>query len=154
MKKLTLALVALCAAVAFPAVAQTVCSTTPTASQTTRLTRRMNKENKATCLGLYLAVGCTQTQARNAWCVQNGGAGTSAPCTIGGVSSTAAVKVYADACDFVDRFVIGDWLARLKVEQDSEDLATAKATWDAMTQEQKDADCVQHGLAAGCVLWP
>lgn len=66
MKKIILAL-ALALGIASFAQAQEPLTTTPTAKQTTALTRGMTKHNTGACASVGLPPSCTQAQARAAW---------------------------------------------------------------------------------------
>ena len=140
MKKLLAPLALL---LALPAFAGTWTITT-SASQDKRLTRQAVKYNAATCMTVELAVGCTQNQARDAYC--QGTAKTNAPCT-----GSGSIVIYADPGRLIDKFLIGDYLANLAARQDAED-RQAFADWQlTATPTQKDSVCAAAGLAAGCL---
>lgn len=115
--------------------------------QDSRFERNRIKLNTATCVSVGLAAGCTQTQARAAFCAKGN---ATAPCTINGASS-ADVVIYSTIGDYLDRFLIDAHAKDLKASQDAEDTA-AWATWLAgATLAQKNAVCTAAGLAAGCL---
>ena len=145
MKKLILAVLLLAAVPAFAA----VWSVNTNATQDTRLTRKLTAANRATCTGLGLAAGCTQAQARTAFCAKPGSSGA-APCTVFGQPSSDIV-VFTTVGDFLDRYVIDSYFRDLKAAQQAED----KAAWDtwlaSATPAQKDSICLAAGLSAGCL---
>ena len=138
MKKLLVLLL-----LAAPVYAGTLTITT-TAAQDARIERARVKANRATCLAVGLAEGCTQAQARAAFCAPG-----SAPCTVDGVGS-ATIRVFANANDFAER-IIRDYVFSLKQAQDAEDLETFAAWRKTATTEQKNAVCAAAGLPAGCL---
>lgn len=140
MKRLLLALTLL----ALPAMAGSL-TTATTAAQDARLTRGVARQNRLTCAQYGLPASCTQTQARKAYCEQNG---------FGGIATCAgatSVDIYADVQSYWQRETVRLALDKLAADLDAEDKAAFEAARAAATKAQKDAACTALGLAAGCL---
>lgn len=113
--------------------------------QDTALTRAINRANKETCFAQNLAIGCTQAQARKAFCTRMR-YGAVADCP-----GALAIDVFADVPTFLQREVV----RIVRDEYGAKDATEAKATFDATlkdaTKAKKDAACLALGLAAGCI---
>lgn len=116
-------------------------------AQDSRFDRDRLKLNAATCATQGLAAGCTQSQARNAFCAK---VGASAPCTANGQAS-GEILVYSTIGEYLDKYVIQSHADTLKAAQESEDLAAWEAAKKAATKAQKDAACAALGLPSGCL---
>ena len=147
MKKfLVLALLLLAA----PALAVTG-TITWTDAQDARFSRDMTKLNTASCVAQGLAAGCTQAQARAAFCARPGSSSPTAPCTVGGQSS-GDVVIYGNVAEYLDKYVItAFFFPNLRQSQQQEDKNNFENWLKTATQAQKDAVCVASGLLAGCL---
>ena len=148
MKKLLL--LALLALLASPALA--VDGTISwTDNQNTRFDRDRLKLNAAACATQGLEAGCTQAQARAAFCLKEGASSPTAPCVVGGQSS-GDIVVYGDVAAYLDRYVITAFFyPNLRQSQQIEDKNKFDLWLVTATTEQKDAVCVAAGLLAGCL---
>lgn len=116
-------------------------------AQDGRFDRDRLKLNAATCAAQGLAVGCTQVQARNAFCAK---IGASAPCTANGQASSEII-VYSTIGEYLDKYVVQAQADTLKAAQEAEDLAAWETAKKAATKAQKDAACAALGLPSGCL---
>lgn len=116
-------------------------------AQDSRFDRDRLKLNAATCAAQGLAAGCTQSQARNAFCAK---IGASAPCVANGQES-GEIRIYSTVGDYLDRWLIDSHNAELKARQEAEDLAAWETAKKAATKAQKDAACAALGLPSGCL---
>lgn len=117
---------------------------TTTTQQDTRLNRAVARANRLTCVRYGLKVGCTQAQARNAYCQRSTGA--PAPCT-----GSTQIDIHSDVAAFLQaetvRLVRDQWGPQ--GDQDAKAALLEEA--DKATAAKKDAACVALGLAAGCL---
>ncbi len=147
MKKLLLI-----ALLASPALAVTG-SITWTDAQNARFERDRAKLNAAACATQGLEAGCTQAQARAAFCSKEGASSPTAPCVVNGASS-GGVVIYGTVAEYLDKYVITSFFfPNLKQQQQNEDKAKFETWLLTATTEQKDAICTNPvvGLAAGCL---
>ena len=146
MKKSILALLLL----ASPAFAVTG-TITWTDAQNTRFDRDRLKLNGVVCASVGLADGCTQNQARNAFCAVPGSSSQTAPCVVNGKAS-GDIVVYGNVAEYLDKYVITSFFyPNLKQSQQIEDKNNFSKWIETATTAQKDAVCVAAGLAAGCL---
>lgn len=117
---------------------------TTTAAQDAILTRTVARTNAATCLYYGLSVGCTQAQARKAFC-RAANLGDVANC-----DGATQVDIYADVPTFLQREVVRLVKEAYGPQAQADDAAAAKTAFEAMTVAQKNAQCAALGLAAGC----
>lgn len=138
-----------------PALAADVTITnTYTDGQAARITRAMNRVNKATCAYRGLPANCTTTQVREQFCKTNGFGGQPIP----GGGTTPLVSDCNGATQFIvynnitqfDKRTLLDKIDEWSKQDEADDKAAAKAAWDAKTQTQKDALCPSFGLTAPC----
>jgi len=147
MKKLLLI-----ALLASPALAVTG-SITWTDAQNARFARDRLKLGNAVCVSVGLPDGCTQAQARAAFCAREGSSSPTAPCVVNGLSS-GNVVIYGTVAEYLDKYVITSFFfPNLKQQQQNEDKAKFETWLLTATTEQKDAICTNPvvGLAAGCL---
>lgn len=156
---------------ALPAFAETLTLTTSTPDDN-KLTRGMNRANKATCSYFGLSAGCTQKQAREQFCKRAnvGGQTTCTPdptstpqnpkpqiCTttplVNNCDGANQVNIFASVQEFSQDHFSGWIKSDLAQKNDAEDKATARAAWPTMTQANRDAVCAKIGLSAGCNPW-
>lgn len=121
---------------------------TTTAAQDTRLTRVVARTNAATCRYYGLPVGCTQPQARRAFC-RAANLGDIATC-----AGATQVDIYADVATFLQREVVRLVNETYAPQDAADDATAAKAAFEAMTVAQRNAHCASLGLAAGCTPYP
>jgi hypothetical protein len=155
MKKLLLTLLLL----ALPAVGDVTITNTYTDGQAARITRAMQRVNKATCAYRGLPANCTTTQVREQFCKTNGFGGQPILDVNGNVIGTTPLVsdcngatqfiVYGNITQF-DKRTLLEKIAEWQTQEEAEDRAAAKAAWDAKTQAQKDALCPSFGLTAPC----
>lgn len=143
MKKLAIVVL-----LASPAFAGTLTLTT-TAPQDTIIETERVFENTKTCTGLALAAGCTQGQARAAYCLLPGASQATPPCTVNGVSSNT-VRIYSDANDYGES-LIKAWAFSAKQLQDARKLEAFAAWRLAATAAQRNAVCTAAGFPNGCL---
>lgn len=144
MKKLLIIAVLL---LALPAWAGSYTLTTTT-TQDNVLARTVSRTNAATCRYYGLPVGCTQPQARRAFC-RAANLGDVATC-----EGANQVDIYADVASFLQREVVRLVRETYGPQAQADDAAAAKAAFESMTVAQKNAQCAALGLAAGCNPWP
>jgi hypothetical protein len=154
MKKLILALTLL----ALPALGDQTITNTYTDGQAARITRAMNRVNKATCAYRGLPASCTTTQVREQFCKTNGFGGQ--PILVDGVQ-TGTTPLVSD-CNGATQFIVYgnitvfekrtmlEKVAEWTTQDEADDRAAAKAAWDAKSQAAKDALCPSFGLTAPC----
>ena len=156
MKKLLLALALL---LAFPALGDVTITNTYTDGQAARITRAMNRVNKATCAYRGLPANCTTVQVREQFCKTNGiggqpildanGVQTGTTPLVSGCNGATQFIVYGNITVFEKRTMlekVTEWMN----EEAAEDKAAAAAAFAAKTVAEKDAVCTSLGLAAGC----
>lgn len=148
MKKFAIVLALLLLAAPALAVTGTI---TWTDGQNTRFDRDRVKLNTVVCVAQGLAAGCTQNQARAAFCARPGSSSPTAPCVVGGQAS-GDVVIYADVAEYLDKYVITSFFfPNLRQSQQREDKDAYNAWLATASQAQKDAACLAAGLAAGCM---
>jgi hypothetical protein len=122
-----------------------------TDAQNARFDRDMTKLNTVVCTSVGLAAGCTQNQARAAFCAVPGSSSQTAPCVVNGRAS-GDIVVYGSVAEYLDKYVITAFFyPNLKQSQQIEDKNNFDKWLTTATQAQKDAVCVSSGLAAGCL---
>jgi hypothetical protein len=132
-----------------------------TDGQAARIERARARVNKEACAYRGLPANCNTTQLRQQFCKTNGFGGQ--PIIVDGVQTgtTPLVSDCSGATQFIiypsaETFVKRTMLEKVRewtTQDESDDRAAAKASWDAKTQVQKDAICASLGLPAGCVAF-
>ena len=129
---------------ALPAWAGSYTLTTTAAADTT-LAAIVADTNEATCTYYGLPVGCTQPQARKAFCLA-ANLGNVATC-----EGATQVDIYADVQSFLQR----ELLRLVKDEYGPKSNAKRAAAFEknpaAATTAQKNAWCALHDLPNGCL---
>jgi hypothetical protein len=122
-----------------------------TDAQNARFDRDRLKINNAVCTAVGLGAGCTQAQARTAFCAREGSSSPTHPCTVGGQSS-GDVVVYGTVAEYLDKWVITSFFfPNLRQSQQIEDRNNFAKWQETASAAQKDAVCLAAGLAAGCL---
>ena len=128
---------------ALPLAADVTITNTYTDAQAARITRAVNRVNAATCGYFALAPGCTTTQVRTEFC-KRAGLGPGSAC-----DGATQFIIYANVTQF-DKRVLLEKIVEWQAQDAADDVAAAKAAFEAKTQPEKDAICVALGLTAGC----
>jgi hypothetical protein len=151
MRRLTFALALAVVALAIipgRAESQETYSVAATAAQVTKLTKAISTSNSKTCVGLGLAITCTQAQACTAANAAGGAACTAAQARAANARIYGATQPLRE--EFVSFFILLPAFQELVNRDVAWDQIAFCAAFNAGTQVARDNSCAAVGQPAGC----